>query len=323
LANQEKTINLIMEGGGVKGIGLVGALDVLGDAGYTFRRIAGTSAGAVTASLLAAGMPTQRLSELQRELSFTSFQDKGFLDHFGLVGKGLSLALEKGIYEGNYLRNWLGEQLASLNVRTFGDLKLTGPFADTLPPERRYKLVVLATDVSRGRLVRFPWDYHRYGLDPDKQLVADAVRASISIPFFFEPVKLAGSYLVDGGVISNFPVGIFEVTERHQHDATPTFGIKLSARPEDNMLHKLNDTGNTFSFAFSILSSILNSQDQIHVEDPCTVRRTIFVDTAEIGATEFDLSAREKQFLYESGQTAARKFLKNWDTDQFLKLCEH
>ena len=70
--------------------------------------------------------------------------------------------------------------------------------------------MVTATDITRGRLLRLPWDYARLGLDPDEQLVADAVRASISIPLFFEPVKLGDRTLVDGGVLSNFPIEIFD-----------------------------------------------------------------------------------------------------------------
>ena len=45
--------------------------------------------------------------------------------------------------------------------------------------------------MTTGQLVRLPWDYRRvYGLDPDEQSVADAVRASMAIPFFFRPVTL-------------------------------------------------------------------------------------------------------------------------------------
>jgi NTE family protein len=321
--SKPRTIDLIMEGGGVKGVGLVGALGALDRQGFRFRRVAGTSAGAVTASLVAAGMPSGQLTKTVRSVPFGAFQDEGFLDHLGPIGKGLSIIFEKGIYEGDFLHHWLTEQLAALNVRTFSDLKLEGPFANTLPPEHRYKLVVLTTDVSRGKLVRLPWDYHEYGLDADTQLVADAVRASASIPFFYEPVKLAGDYLVDGGIISNFPIWIFEPS-RHEHNIeTPTIGIKLSARPEANMLPKIKNTSNTLNFAVSVLSSMISSQDQIHLDDPCTIRRTIFVDTGDIGTTEFDLSDQQKDFLYQNGQAATEKFLKDWDFKRFLTQCDH
>ena len=73
---------------------------------------------------------------------------------------------------------------------------------------------MLASDLSRRRLVRLPWDYPDYGLDPDEMGVADAVRSSASIPFFFEPVTMSGvggvSTLVDGALLSTYPVSIFD-----------------------------------------------------------------------------------------------------------------
>ena len=61
-------------------------------------------------------------------------------------------------------------------------------------------------------------DYRRVGLDPDEQPVADAVRASMSIPFFFRPVSLRAtsgltSTLVDGGLLSNFPIDSLDRTD--------------------------------------------------------------------------------------------------------------
>jgi NTE family protein len=185
--------DLVLEGGGVKGIGLVGAYRELADAGYRVRRVAGTSAGAIVGALIAAGAPPEALTQTMREIDYRRFEDKGFLDHFGVAGRGLSVLFEKGIYEGAYLRDWLHGLLSDVGAATFGDLRITDDPDSSLPPERAYRLVVLTSDVSRGRLVRLPWDYPRYGLDPDEQFVADAVRASMSIPIFYEPVAFGGT----------------------------------------------------------------------------------------------------------------------------------
>ena len=94
----------------------------------------------------------------------------------------------------------------------------------------------MTSDVTRGELVRLPWDYPRYGLEADDQLVAEAVRASMSIPFFYEPLRFTGrddagkpvqSYMVDGGMLSNFPIEVFDRTDG-KPPRWPTFGIKLS-----------------------------------------------------------------------------------------------
>ncbi len=320
-ADQTKLVDLVMEGGGVKGIGLVGALDVLTAQGYTYRRIAGTSAGAVTGSLLAAGMAPVQMRQVMSQLPFQSFQDEGFLDRLGPLGKGLSLAFEKGIYEGDYLVKWLTEMLAEFKVRTFADLKLPDDQAQHLPPHQRYKLVVMVTDVSRGKLIRLPWDYHKYGRDPDKQLVAEAVRASCSIPFYYEPVKMGKSFLVDGGVLSNFPVWIFEQGQHLHNTDVPTIGLKLSAKPEGLLARPEKDTSNTLAYAFSIISTMVSSLDQVHMDDPCTQRRTIFIDTFDLRATEFGITSRQQNRLFENGQLAAQEFLANWNLKKFIAMC--
>jgi NTE family protein len=299
--------NLVLEGGGVKGLGLVGALDVLAEHGYQVRRIAGTSAGAIIGALVAAGMPASRLREVMGTLDYRQFRDLGLIDRFGLPGQAISLWFEQGIYEGVYLHDWLAQQLADLGVRTFADLKLTEPWAAELPPERRYKLVIVATDVTRGRLVRLPWDYRAYGLDPDMQSVADAVRASMSVPFFYEPTRLGQSKLVDGAILSNFPIDLFD------DDAVdgPTFGIKLSAKPEANFNFESAD--NTVDFARAILTTMVNAHDQMHLDDPGTISRTIFVDTAQVKTLDFDITAEQQELLYQNGRIGAEKFLNNWD----------
>jgi len=301
-----KWCDLVLEGGGVKGLGLVGAFTMLNGAGYAVRRVAGTSAGAVVGSLIAAGMPVSEMLAVMKAVDYTRFRDEDLLDQFGLGGKIASLALTKGIYKGDYLHEWLSGELEKLGVRTFADLKITDDWAKDLPPEQHYKLVVVASDVSGGRLARLPWDYSRYGLDPDKQLVADAVRASMSIPFFYQPAVLGGNLLVDGGMLSNFPIDLFDRTPDW-----PTFGVKLTAKPEANLV--ANPTNNTIDFAKALLATLINAHDQMHIDDPATQARTVFIDTFKVKATDFDIDAATQTKLYQSGQKAAQKFLTTWD----------
>jgi NTE family protein len=312
----DKLCDIVLEGGGVKGIGLVGALSEFTKADYAHCRVAGTSAGAIVGALLAAGMKVEDMVGVMKDLDYTKFRDEGLLDKFHLPGKAASFLFEKGIYEGTFLRNWLADQLEKLGVRTFADLKITESWAAHLPPEQQYKLVVIASDVSRGRIVRLPWGYQEaYGLNPDEQLVADAVRASMSIPFFYEPVKLKGNYLVDGGLLSNFPIDIFDNTNEW-----PTFGIKLSAKAE--AFSKMNPVTNPLDYSLAILSTVLNAHDQIHIDDPCAQMRTVFVDTFDIKSTDFDITREAQERLLESGRNYAKEFLKEWDFKKYQSICE-
>jgi predicted acylesterase/phospholipase RssA len=68
--------DLVLEGGGVKGIALAGAYSVLKEAGYGFRRVAGSSAGSLVGALIAADVPPEHLAELIRAVDFRSFRVK-------------------------------------------------------------------------------------------------------------------------------------------------------------------------------------------------------------------------------------------------------
>ncbi len=94
--------DVVLEGGGVKGIALVGALSVLMDAGYTFPRVAGTSAGAIVGALLAADTSADEMRTIMAGTDYRLFQDESWLDVFP-GGKIVSLLLDDGIYEGEIL----------------------------------------------------------------------------------------------------------------------------------------------------------------------------------------------------------------------------
>jgi NTE family protein len=315
--------DLVLEGGGVKGIALVGAISVLEERGYLFNRVAGTSAGSIVGALVAARLSSTEMVEIMRALDYTRFRDVGPEDRVPGVGRLYSLLSQQGIYEGAYFKRWLAEILESKGVRTFADLRYEDALAGAdLPAEQRYRLVVMASDVSTGRLQRLPWDYPELGLDAGAIPVVDAVRASMSIPFFFEPVRLrseihAGDlWLVDGGMLSNFPVEVFD---RSHGDPPrwPTFGIKLSARRGAQAVRFLVDS--TYDLARSMLATMTSFHDQMHIDDPGVLARTIFIDTFGVKATDFDLSPTTAERLFENGRSAAETFLATWDFDDYVR----
>lgn len=311
--------DLVLEGGGVKGIALVGAITLLEERGYSFNRVAGTSAGSIVGALVAAGMPTTEMVRIMRALDYRKFQDKGPEDRLP-GGRLYSLLAQHGIYEGAYLKRWLGEILETYGVRTFRDLRYEDARA-SMPDEQRYRLVVMASDVSTGRLRRLPWDYPAIGHVADDVPVVDAVRASMSIPFFFEPVKIQNRltkdeiWMVDGGMLSNFPVEVFD---RSHGDPPrwPTFGIKLSARRGSQAVRFKVD--NTVDLARSMIATMTSFHDQMHIDDPGVLARTIFIDTFGVKSTDFGLSRDTADRLFENGRSAAEAFLRDWDFDEYV-----
>ncbi|MBM3315283.1 alpha/beta hydrolase, partial [candidate division WOR-3 bacterium] len=113
----------VFEGGGVKGIGLVGAYSVFEERGYEFANLAGTSAGAIVAGLLAVGYSAEELKRVMQALDYRKFKDEGFLDKLGVLGKGLSIGFEYGIYEGRYFETWFEGLLQAKGITTFGALR--------------------------------------------------------------------------------------------------------------------------------------------------------------------------------------------------------
>ncbi len=309
--------DLVLEGGGVKGIALVGAITVLMERGYTFQRIAGTSAGSIVGALVAAGFTADELTSTVNAIDYSKFQDGHPWDQV-IIGKLLDLLDHNGVYRGDYLKSWLGEQLARKGTSSFADMPYTDPDGRAVPPERAYKLVVNVSDITQGALRQLPWDYQtHYGLDPGGTPVVDAVRCSMSIPLFYRPVKLTSSakvtsWVVDGGMLSNFPVDLFDappgVTPRW-----PTFGIRLSGHPNAAQVAAANNVHNLPSMVQAMLNTMTGFYDRMHINDPAVIDRTIFVDTGGVSSTDFHLSDAQRDMLFQNGRTAATNFLDGTD----------
>jgi len=326
-----KRADLVLSGGGVKGIGLVGAVVALMEAGYTAERVSGTSAGSIVGSIVAAAaqgrqMTPAEVKELALSLNYKEFLDPGPIERVPLIGPSVALVRGTGLYRGDRVHDWVRSQLKTLGVSTFGDLAYDDP---DLPQQRRYRLVVTVADVTTGQLVRLPWDYRRlYGLDPDEQLVADAVRASMAIPFFYRPVKLTGvsgatSTLVDGGVLSNFPIDTFDRPDG-KPPRWPTFGITVLPRPTEGLgavmpaLKPLRLFEQT-ALLESLLTTMLAGHDQTHLNHPWVYSRSIAVESTNVGVLDFDIPRGRLEELYDKGYEAAREFLSTWDWAVYLK----
>jgi NTE family protein len=323
----ELNADLVLEGGGVKGIALAGAYSVIEERGYTVKRIAGTSAGSIVGALLAAGLKASELDKMMRDLDYSKFRDEDLLDRLPLLGKPLSVLFRQGIYNGNYAHDWIRERLADHGVRTFADLPYRDP-AGAIPPNEQYRLVVMVSDISRGRLLRLPWGYPDYHRKADEQEVADAVRASMSIPFFFKPVRMKNvgdgrdSVLVDGGMLSNFPVDTFDAPADSE-PRWPTFGIKLSAKASSLADAAPADVHGTIGMTRAMIKTMTGFYDRMHVDKLDIQARTIFVDTGTIQATDFGLTDDDCDTLYQNGRRAALNFFDGtpdqpaWDWEAY------
>lgn len=347
-------VDLVLAGGGVKGIAHVGAVKALHDLGYDEHpRIAGTSVGAIIGALLAhhrtpcqiwddlygdamAKVPDDRMLDIPGITWATKITGHPVrLPAIGPLGALWGLRQDLGARPGEEVSKWLRGVFEQAGITTFGELRQRERRGKDSPP-----LVIMATDLVLGRLVQFPRDYEAvYGLNPDAQPVFDAVRASMSIPLYFDPyaidpvgetargkADLAKSRFVDGGVLANFAVDVLDrqdsETGMPKPPRWPTFGITLLRNESAvdvgqslrNGIVNFGDFEETLlgrglsDFADALVGTLVVGQDTAASEHWWMARRTIEVETKPYEIVQFDIDLPGQVELYERGYTAAKTF---------------
>ncbi|MCP3025711.1 patatin-like phospholipase family protein [Halobacillus sp. A5] len=291
-------IDGVFSGGGVKALAFIGALEVLEEYGYHLERLAGTSAGAIIASLKAAGYEAEDLKVILDELSFEKLIDQPLSDQIFPFSKWLFLYFRMGLYRGNRLEQLLTKWLSKKGIHTFADLPAGS-------------LKVVCSDLTLGKMVVFPDDLKEiYGIDPKTFSVAKAARISASLPYFFMPVKIHGkkgkSLLVDGGVLSNFPIWLFE--NEHGRRKRPIIGLQLSDPPDQLPERKIKNAIQMFQALFSTMKQ---AHDARYISTTKS-RDIIFIPVKGVETTDFYISPLQKEKLLTLGRTEAMSFLKRW-----------
>ncbi|MDI9637164.1 patatin-like phospholipase family protein [Oscillatoria amoena NRMC-F 0135] len=335
----------IFEGGGMRGLAFVGALRCCADLGLQWKKLAGTSAGAITAALLAANLPITELEEILGNFDYMKFLSRKTSP---LIFNGdprndlrspfrmlfcLVVARRLGQYSAEPFRNWLQQILAQQRIQSFQDIQ-------TIKSDRQLKVVV--SDISRGEMLVLPdaldpnapalSDRHKQFRQqilsksalqyPEQMSVAEAVRLSMSIPLFFEPGRLGDSWIVDGGILSNFPLWIYDVQPRPGQSVAPaprwpTFGFRLV----DSTIGQVSEIQGPLDVFASTIRTMMNARDRYHLRE-IDQGRVINLDITEasVTPTQFNLTADEKVNLYCLGYHWTKKFfLEEWSWTEHLK----
>ncbi len=309
--------DLVLGGGGIKGLAHLGVLSALDERGYQVMRVAGASAGALAGALAVAGVGPERARQLSEELDYTGFAIADLVERFG-SSRAIAALLRRWTVEPTDPNAWIGEVLAEHGIETFADLRIDDDERAT-GEESGYRLVVRCVDVLHRRVVRLPWDYPRYGLDPDEQSVAEAVRASMSVPFVFDPVVIGDEQgtqglLIDGGLTSGFAAAVLD-----RHDGAPprwpTFAVRLLPRPRSQP--HLPDSDR--EYAHMVAAALLDTGDLLEPTSACDERRTVRVDVSDVRA--LDVNGIEDHDLLGEGAQAMHAFLDDWDLDTYRRAC--
>lgn len=289
-------IDIVFSGGGVKGFAFAGALNQLEKSGYQFKRAAGTSAGSIIAALLMAGYSAADLKELVIQMDTGKLLDAPVQIRFPFL-KWLRIYFKMGLYRGDLLEQWLADLLARKGVSRFSDL-----------PEGALKVV--ASDVSRGRMVVFPDDLEEYGVDPQTFSVARAVRMSAGLPLFFEPVPLFDdngnrSLVVDGGILSNFPVWIFD--RQKNLPVRPFLGLRIVDGKENNY----TNVKNAAELFHGIFTAMHNAHDE-RTTDKLKDSNIISIPVTHVQTKDMQISVDERKRLFRIGAEETKTFLQKW-----------
>ncbi len=294
-----------LRGGGAKGLAHLGALSAVEEAGIQFAGVAGTSAGAIVAALVASGYRAKELydpnsdkglfqkknfldflnqthllglEQLKAELTDRPLGERGWIDRYLLYRRYKSLIKavveHRGLFETDEFRKWLNEKIdrkTGVNETRFGDLRTDKS------GQRPETLKIIATDHENGRPKLFGT------VETPDVVIADAVAASIAIPFFFRPRTVTDVSLIDGGVVSNFPAWVFD-KERAKAPDVLTFGFRLvqsvkqvtdesssdpadgeSVRADKSVPLPNSPEGLLFEFGLQVLSSCLSGNSFLHM----------------------------------------------------------
>ncbi|MEI3606794.1 patatin-like phospholipase family protein [Pseudogracilibacillus sp. SE30717A] len=291
-------IDCVFSGGGVKAFAFLGALQSISEKGLQIERVAGTSAGAIIASFIAAGYKDLEIEQLLKEIDLKKFLDPPLLSKKIPFIKWLLLYFQMGLYKGDLFEEWLDEKLGAKGIRTFGDI-----------PEGYLKVVI--SDISLGKLIVIPDDlYPVYNIDGKSFNVATAIRMSASFPYFFMPKQLINkertrSYIVDGGLLSNFPLWVFREDGK---DRRPVLGITLSDSLEDQQPYHIQ---NALDMLQALFQSMLKAHDSRYISKTME-HNIVFIPVKNIKTTDILISDDEKQSLIQLGKERASNFLKFW-----------
>ncbi|MGM0853050.1 MAG: patatin-like phospholipase family protein [Bacillota bacterium] len=289
-------IDGVFSGGGIKGLALIGAYQALEENGYRFKRLAGTSAGAVIAAFIAAGYSSRELLKIMDGIEFSKLLDSNAIISLPII-KWFRVYYRLGLYKGVALESWVEEKLKVRGIYTFADL----------PP---HSLRVIASDLSNGRLLVLPDDLEKYGIAKETFPVARAIRMSASLPYFFEPVKLRSlegiSLMVDGGVLSNFPMWLFD--RENVKKVRPVIGVKLS---HDLVGKPKKQIKNAIDMYEALFTTMKDAHDSRYISRKLE-KNIIFIPTEGVLTTEFGLTPEKRAELIQYGKSKAEAFLQKW-----------
>ncbi|HPD94629.1 MAG: patatin-like phospholipase family protein [Bacteroidales bacterium] len=336
--------NLVFRGGGILGIAYLGALEVLDSDDNKILpgivRVSGASAGAITALAVSLCTSAAEIKQMADTLDFTKVPEKETVklskmeSHTdaitGHLEKAVGLKFDPadinclirllknyGWYSSNYVYEWFKTQIetkfeakgypkptskSKVGMQTFSDFKKAG-FRD---------LYISVTNVTKHCNEIFSVETM-----PDMP-VADAVRMSMSIPLYFESIKLNSNQYADGGTVNNYPMSVFDYKKYVSNPANfkdginnETLGCHLYSAGESA---KKPIKFGLVQYVVDLMQTLLDTQEIGFNNVPNLIKRSANISDCGISAIDFDITVGSPKYneLYSSGLEAMKKYLANY-----------
>lgn len=336
--------NLVFEGGGVKGIAYVGALEKLDEEGILkdIERVAGTSAGAMVAVLVGLGYTAKEIGDILWEINFQNFMDSSW----GVIRDTKRFITDYGWYKGDFFRNLMADYIE----KKTGNGEIT--FQELADEKKYLDIYLMGADLSTGYSKVFSAAH-----TPDVK-IADAARISMSIPLFFAAVKGVDGddhVYVDGGLLDNYAIKVFDrnnylfdqqnarkteyykkinekmkARNKRMRSISPvneyvynkeTLGFRLDGQEEiltyidPNATPATKEIKSLFTYTKALVTTLIEFQNNVHLHSD-DWQRTIYIDSLGIKPTDFSISDQKKQALVDSGRDFTQAYLDWYNNDE-------
>ena len=309
---------IVFSGGGIKGISYCGALQALDKLDILNKKMikgfAGTSAGSISAAMLAIGYTVAELTDIMLKINTNDLVD----GQTSYLREGLNFVQTYGLVPGAYVYDLLGKLIADKT----GSADYT---IEQLYSDKQIKLVIVSTDMNYAKSRYF---YPGNPIEVDSKVsIRQAVRMSMGIPFMFEPILHNGSYMVDGGVLDDFPIHVFDGAYPGDLDAKnnllkpnpKVLGLQLVSVPASKMdLTNLTtdidnhrtDITSLLQYSTAFISAFMAENDRRELTAANSLR-TIRIITPYYSMTTFSITESDKSILVDCGRVCAESFFGN------------
>lgn len=281
LPSSAQKVGLVLSGGAAKGLAHVGVLKALEEHEIPIDYVVGTSMGGIIAGCYAAGMSPDQIEAMALSEQFLRLVN-------GMPEKGFNYYYHQSEDNPHFLK--LNLSLDSilnfqLNTSIASDVSLNFALADMFAQASAIcnnnfdslfvPLRVVAADIFTQNQVVL-----------SKGILSDALRATQTVPFFYNPIRVDGKYLFDGGVYNNFPVDVAQ--DEFKPDVI--IGVNVSSKIYNDYPYSLDEKLISNSLLFLLLDK----------SDPASVPENgVYIQPNLTGYTSFDFG--EAKSLIDSG----------------------